>query len=83
MSKLQTKPWRAGLLILTLASLTACAGREPPKTVSDGCLIFKLLSFAQLPAGATDDPGNKADTSETVAQISEHNTRYEAICPRG
>jgi hypothetical protein len=34
-----------------------------------------------LPAGVTDDPGNKADSPETVREIEAHNAKYDALCP--
>jgi len=33
-----------------------------------------------LPAGVSDDPGNKADTPETVREIEGHNARFDALC---
>jgi len=73
--------------MLLLAS-SACATLEPQRTVSSGCLIFRPISFAQLPAAerakgeAAQDPGNAADSDPTVAEITEHNARYGATCQR-
>jgi hypothetical protein len=68
--------------MMMLAALAACATVAPPKTVSDvSCAAFKPISFAQLPAGQTNDDGNKADSDATVAEIGEHNARFDAICP--
>lgn len=62
--------------------LTACGGQEPPRTVSDGCLVFKPLTYANAKAGqeTADDPGNRYDTPDTIAQIDEHDAVYERIC---
>ncbi len=83
MSLLLTTLFKPLPLILLCATLSACATAAPPKTVSDGCLIFSTISYAQLPAGKLDDPGNKADTPETVLQISQHNIKHDAICGEG
>lgn len=63
--------------------LTACGGQERLRTVSNGCLVFKPLSYANGPAGQADDPGNKYDTPETIAQIDEHDAVYERVCAGG
>ena len=65
-----------------LAVLGACATREPLKTVSDTCLNLRALTYAELPEGATDDPGNQADTPQTVREIETHNAKYDAVCPQ-
>jgi hypothetical protein len=46
------------------------------------CVAFKTISFAQMKAGQVDDPGNIADSAETVGEVLEHNARYLALCPR-
>jgi hypothetical protein len=61
--------------------LTACGEAEPLRTVSNGCLVFKPLSYANAPAGQVDDPGNRYDTAETIALIDEHDAVYERLCP--
>jgi len=36
------------------------------------------------PDGSRDvaeDPGNRLDTTKTVAQVQEHNARFRAVCP--
>ena len=76
------------LTILLSAMLTACATHEPPRIVSDvSCSAFSVISYAQLPRTERDkprddqaDPGNRADTPETVAEVQAHNARFEAIC---
>lgn len=68
--------------ILLLPLLIACATAERPKIVSDACLNLRAITFAQLPAGQVDDPGNQADSDETVAEIGTHNAKYDALCPR-
>lgn len=72
-----------GLLIAVMMLATAgCASRtpEPPKTVSDYCLIAKRMSYAELRRDQVDDPGNKADTPETVKQVKDHNSEYACVC---
>ena len=64
-----------------LAALGACGTPVPPKTVDTSCLSFRAISYAQLAAGVTDDPGNVADSSLTVKEIEGHNARYDALCP--
>ena len=63
-----------------LAATGACATVEPPRTVDTSCLSFRAISYAELPAGVTDDPGNKADTPETVGEIDTHNAKFDALC---
>lgn len=63
-----------------LAATAACATVEPPRTVDTSCVVFKAISYAQLPAGQTDDIGNKADSDQTVAEIDGHNARFDALC---
>lgn len=65
-----------------IVSLNACARPEPLKiAISDSCINFKTISFAELPKNVVDDVGNKADSPQTVDEILEHNARYGAICP--
>ena len=90
MLKLQTGLLKMSLLTLSCAMLTACATREPPRTVSDvSCAAFRVISYAQLPRTEREKPqvdqvdrGNIADSDSTVGEIQAHNARYEAICPR-
>jgi hypothetical protein len=42
--------------------------------------VFKAISFAQLSPGETNDPDNRADSDPTVAEIVDHNARYETLC---
>lgn len=67
-------------LILPLIVLSACGPAERPRTAGLPCLAFKAISFAQLSPGETNDPGNKADSDQTVAEIIAHNARYESLC---
>jgi hypothetical protein len=64
-----------------LAALAACGTHERLRTVDTSCSAFSAISYAQLPQGQTDDPGNKADSDETVKQIEAHNARFDALCP--
>jgi hypothetical protein len=73
------------LTALTISALlTACAGAAPPKIVSSGCLIFKPITYANAPRGQerADDPGNRFDTPETIAEIDEHMAVWERVCAR-
>lgn len=74
-------PKRNWILIPITAMLAACGTHERLRTVDTSCLSFKTISYAQLPKGAVDDPGNKADSGQTVTEIEAHNARYEALCP--
>lgn len=76
--------------MLPLATLTACATLETPRTADSFCLIAARMTYSVLPRVERDaaeaekravrDDGNKADTPETVAQIGEHNARWRSIC---
>jgi hypothetical protein len=71
--------------MLLCVTLSACGQAERPKTVSDAsvtCAAFRVISFAQLPKSQIDDPGNKADSNETVSEVLAHNARFLALCPR-
>jgi len=64
-----------------LAMSSACVTREPLRIVTDtSCTAFNAISYAQLAKGQVDDPGNKADSDATVAEIDAHNARYDALC---
>jgi hypothetical protein len=62
------------------AGLTACGEAEPLRTVDTGCLVFKPIRYANAPTGQVDDPGNKFDSAETIAEIDEHDAVYERLC---
>lgn len=69
-------------MMMMLGALTACATAAPPTIVSDACVNLRAITFAQMKAGQKDDPGNKADSDQTVAEISTHNAKYDALCPK-
>lgn len=72
---------RLSAAMLLLAMSSACATREPLRIVVDtSCTAFSAIGFAQLPKGQVDDPGNKADSDATVAEVMGHNARYDALC---
>lgn len=73
-------PHRLFVLIMLAGATSACATVARPAPAGTACLALKTLNFAQLPMGQKDDPGNRADSDETVDQIVEHNTRWEALC---
>lgn len=74
------KPSSVFASILPLIVVSACGPAEPPRTAGSPCLVFKAISFAQLPPGEINDPENKADSDVTVAEITGHNSRYESLC---
>lgn len=73
---------RISALIMLAGATCACATVERPAPADSSCLALKALNFAQLPLGQKDDPGNLADSDDTVDQIIEHNARWYALCPR-
>lgn len=73
----------SGLMMAVLVSfgVSACGAREtPPKPVSDFCLIDKTVSLSIAPQPGLDDPGNRYDSEETVAEVMAHNQRWRAVC---
>lgn len=76
-----------GAILLPLV-LTACATPGTPKTADSACAAFGLILGYMIPPvqpdGSRDvaeDPGNRLDTTKTVAQVQEHNARFRAVCP--
>jgi hypothetical protein len=67
--------------MMLLAGLAACATPVPQRIADSSCLVFKAISYAQLPVGVMDDAGNRADSDATVAEIESHNARLGAVCP--
>ena len=69
--------------------LSACATRGTPKAVDTACTIFRPISYSIPPKQADGtrnvavDAGNAFDTTETVAEVQEHNVRFGAACPKG
>ena len=70
--------------------LTACATRETPRPASDiapsrdlssWCQGDRTISYQPAPAAGANDPGNRFDSEETVAEIQAHNARLRAACP--
>lgn len=76
------------IAMLALAMTSACGRAErpatavapPPDAPKPACAAFGTISFEQLPVGATDDPGNVADSDMTVAAILSHNAAWLALC---
>lgn len=66
------------LLLCGATSACATAGRQPIADTS--CQAFRTISFAQVPPGQKDDPGNVADSDATVADIIEHNAVWDRLC---
>lgn len=90
MSKLPRMLGTTTALILLSAMLGACSMQQPPRTVSDLCLIDAPLKYTLVPkaereAAAAEgrevrDDGNKADSDVLRDQIGEHNARWRAVC---
>ncbi len=68
-------------VILLLGATAACATPGPQRIADTSCLAFRAISYAELPAGAVDDPANEADTPATVEEIEAHNAKFDALCP--
>jgi hypothetical protein len=66
--------------------LSACATPATPRIADTSCTAFKSISYAIPPKqldgtrAMADDPENRYDTIETVADVAEHNARWEALC---
>jgi len=75
-------PRKLFALIPLLVGLAACATPEHLKIVDTSCTAFQAISYAQLPAGVLDDPGNKADSDATVSEIEAHNAKWGSLCSR-
>lgn len=69
-------------MILLCAMLPACATPAPPRIVDSSCINFRAISYAQLTKGQADDPGNQADSDETVKEIDAHNAKWDALCAK-
>lgn len=67
-------------MLLLCGAISACAtaGRQP--IVDTSCQAFRTISFAQLPPGQRDDPGNVADSDQTVAEVQGHNAAWDRLC---
>jgi hypothetical protein len=59
-----------------------------PRTVDSSCSSFATIGYAIPPKQADggralpDDPGNRYDTEQTVADLQQHNARWDALCGR-
>lgn len=73
-------PKKISAVILLIAMLSACATPERLKIVDTSCTAFSPLNYAQLAPGVVDDPGNLADSDETVRQIDGHNVKWDRLC---
>lgn len=60
-------------LLLILQSCGTTSTGAGPRTIDTSCLVFKPITFAE------EDPYG-SDTAETVAQIREHNAKWEELC---
>ncbi len=75
---------RYAMTLITLATLSACGQPERPRTVSDTyCLNSRRLTVEPAPIKGQDDPGNIFDSEETVNQVLESNSVYDALCAKG
>jgi hypothetical protein len=66
--------------VLALAMTSACSPHATPRTVSDLCLNDREVKFSVAPSSGVDDPGNKFDTEETVADLLAHNAVLRRLC---
>jgi hypothetical protein len=81
MRKMLTRLNRLLLMIALGGVSSACSTVAPPNIVSDvSCIVYKPISFAQVPPGQKDDLGNVADSDATVNEIMVHNARFDAVC---
>lgn len=60
-------------LLLTLQGCGTTSTGASPRTIDTSCLVFGPITFAE------EDPSG-SDTAETVAQIREHNAKWEELC---
>ena len=76
------KPFKAkcALAAVMLFTVSACGQPEPPRIVSDFCLAGKRLTAEPAPMAGMDDPGNRFDTEQTLAEVLEHNAVWERLC---
>lgn len=65
---------------LALVMLSACGQPEPPRTVSDFCLVDKRISVDPAPMKGMDDPGNQYDSEPTFLEVLEHNEVHDRLC---
>lgn len=70
---------RIAILIAAALALAGCKTIEY-RTVDTSCTSFRPITFAQLPPGQVDDPGNAADSAGTVDQIIAHDAKWDALC---
>jgi len=61
------KIYLSPVLFLPLTAGMCTTTPQAPVVIDTSCAIFRPISYAQLPAGQVDDPGNKADSDATVA----------------
>lgn len=67
-------------MLLACGATSACATAGHQPIADTSCLAFQTIKFAQLPPGQNDDPGNRADSDLTVADIMGHNAAWERLC---
>lgn len=67
-----------------LGALNACATPATRTIVTDtSCTSFRAISFAIKPPMKPEDATNKYDTDATVAEVMDHNARWDALCTKG
>lgn len=54
---------------------------SPSRETSSWCQGDGPIGYASADEAGQDDPGNRFDSDETVADIQTHNARYRAACP--
>ena len=74
-----------------LASISACSttGTSPPasdiaprRDLTSWCQGDRTISYQSAPEAGVDDPKNRFDSDETVAEVQAHNARLRAACPQ-
>lgn len=71
---------KLSLLIIAAAMISACGPRVPPRTASDGCLVFQRMTAQPAPEPDANDVGNQWDTDETFNGVLLHNETWDKIC---
>lgn len=54
-----------------------------PMIVDTSCSNFGPITYAVPSRTTPETADNRYDTPETVAQVQQHNARFDALCPKG
>jgi hypothetical protein len=77
-------------LVAVCGFVSACGQPEPPRTVSNFCVVAKRISAepdpnelaGAEPAAENEVPGNQFDTLLTFNEVLAHNEVYDRLCLR-